>query len=424
MSILSRESSTSSFLISNYNDDILEEPLNLVDIVLKNQNRAISHLASQYKNSDWSKLQLRKSLTIINNSLTSGGKLVVSGMGKSYKIANKVVATLNSLSVHSALLHPSEALHGDLGMIREEHNDSLLIISASGNSPELSTLLQHVPLSIPIVLLTCNKISPLAQNSQVKSLLYAELPNNLSEKNLYGLSAPTISTTLCLTLLDAVSIALAELQYKDLSIRQKRFGDRHPGGAIGLNYFKNSLDSSSSTRISSSSCSNDDNGLNSDFSSSLNLNYISNSVSETSSDICNDQDNTDSLLITKKINQSLNLNDESEGDITPIIIDNQYSTNKNKITTNDESDSDEILELKDIKLINLFKNSNSKINVDKLPETEFELLKLITIYEFLIINNLNYIDSKLIKKIYISLINENKSFDEIKLKINENLIKI
>ncbi|OUM54080.1 hypothetical protein BVG19_g3424 [[Candida] boidinii] len=412
MSILSRESSTSSFLISNYTDDILEEPLNLVDIVLKNQNRAISHLASQYKNSNWSKTQLRKSLTIINNSLTSGGKLVVSGMGKSYKIANKVVATLNSLSVHSALLHPSEALHGDLGMIREEHNDALLIISASGNSPELSTLLQHVPLSIPIVLLTCNKISPLAQNPQVKALLYAELPNRLSEKNLYGLSAPTISTTLCLTLLDAVSVALAELQYKDLSTRQKRFGDRHPGGAIGLNYFQNSLESS---RVSSSNASN------SEFSSS-NLNLISNSISETSSDVAINVEDV-SLLLTEKVDKSLNLKDQDKFDENT-DVNHQFKNTANDNQVTNDSDSDEALELPDISYVNLIKNSNSKVNVDKLPETEFELLKLITIYDFLIINNLNCIESKFVKEIYQNSIRQNESFDEIKWKINENLTRI
>ncbi|KAH3684365.1 hypothetical protein WICPIJ_004663, partial [Wickerhamomyces pijperi] len=82
------------------------------------------------------------------------------------------------------------------------------------------------------------KVSALSKNPKVKGLFYAELPSNLSEKNLYGLNAPTISTTLCLTLLDGVSIALSELHIKDLEIRRKRFGDRHPGGAIGLDYLQ------------------------------------------------------------------------------------------------------------------------------------------------------------------------------------------
>ncbi|GME74492.1 unnamed protein product [Ambrosiozyma monospora] len=235
---LSRQSSESSIHIQNESSPLLSRALKSVDNVLSHQGKAIDYLVKQYRNSQWSQNQLKTSLKILNNSLNDGGKVVISGMGKSFKIANKTVATLNSLSIHSAALHPSEALHGDLGIIREEHNDSLVLISASGNSPELTTLLQYVPNSIPVVLVTCTKISNLSKHPKVKSLLYADLPTNLSEKNLYGLSAPTISTTLCLTLLDAVSIALSELHVNDLNARRKRFGERHPGGAIGLNYLQ------------------------------------------------------------------------------------------------------------------------------------------------------------------------------------------
>lgn len=232
---LTRDSSQYSLHISDNASPLLDKALKNVDMVLTNQTKALSFLTSQFRTNTWAIAQLRTSLRYLNNSLKSGGKIVISGMGKSFKIASKTVATLNSLRMHSALLHPSEALHGDLGMIRDDHNDAVIIISASGNSPELLQMLEHIPLSVPIILMTCSRSSILAKHRKVVSLLYAEIPTNLSEKNLYGLSAPTISTTLCLTMLDAVSIALSELQINDTAMRKAIFGVYHPGGAIGIN---------------------------------------------------------------------------------------------------------------------------------------------------------------------------------------------
>lgn len=237
---LSRGSSIFSvdFSASQAANSELNAALKSIDVILSSQTSAISHLTNQYRKSKWSIDQMRSSLMTLNDSLNRGGKIVISGMGKSFKIATKTVATLNSLGLHSAAIHPSEALHGDLGMIREDHNDSLIIISASGNSPELETMLKYVPISVPIILVTCTKVSNLSQHMRVSSVLYAELPSHLNEKSLYGLSAPTISTTLCLTLLDAVSISLSELNIKDINLRKTIFGSRHPGGAIGQNYQK------------------------------------------------------------------------------------------------------------------------------------------------------------------------------------------
>ncbi|GME82384.1 unnamed protein product [Ambrosiozyma monospora] len=111
---LSRQSSESSIHIQNESSPLLNRALKSVDNVLSHQGKAIDYLVKQYRNSQWSQNQLKTSLKILNNSLNDGGKVVISGMGKSFKIANKTVATLNSLSIHSAALHPSEALHGDL----------------------------------------------------------------------------------------------------------------------------------------------------------------------------------------------------------------------------------------------------------------------------------------------------------------------
>ncbi|KAH3676406.1 hypothetical protein WICMUC_002037 [Wickerhamomyces mucosus] len=229
----------------------LQSSLKTFNSLLEHQTSSIYHLAQQYKYSQFSQQQLVNSLNILNRTLLKGGKIVVSGVGKSHKIAAKIVATMNSLSIYAALLHPSEALHGDLGIVRSDHHDCLIFISSSGKSPELLQLLPHISNETPIVLLTNSKNSLLSNHFQINSLLYAELPDDLKEESVYGLNAPSISTTLCLTLADAVVIALAELYITDYNERKKIFGQRHPGGAIGESY-NNSLLYSNSNSLSNS----------------------------------------------------------------------------------------------------------------------------------------------------------------------------
>lgn len=342
---LSRGSSTFSADLKPYQP--LESDLNSafksIDNILTNQTRAIAHLAAQYRKSKWSIEQMKSSLLILNDSLNKGGKIVVSGMGKSFKIATKTVATLNSLGLHSASLHPSEALHGDLGMIREDHNDSLIIISASGNSPELNLMLNYIPITIPIVLVTCTKISSLASNKRISSVLYAELPSHLNEKSIYGLSAPTISTTLCLTLLDAVSISLSELNIKDINARKSIFGSRHPGGAIGINY-QNSIAKKEDDKMMGT-------------------------LTIENNDLCNE------LIIKKEEYKAEEQEEEDEAGL----------------------DLNSILLLQKIK-------SSLYIELTDLPTDELELLRYITMYDYLLLSNSNglfdIIDSNIVRALY------------------------
>ncbi|ODV86850.1 hypothetical protein CANARDRAFT_195616 [[Candida] arabinofermentans NRRL YB-2248] len=368
-SLTSRRSSELSFHISSTTSPAIQLALNSVSGVLTNQNRAISYLVKQYKYSTYSQNQLKNSLLILNNAINQGGKIIVSGIGKSYKIASKTVATLNSLSVHSALLHPSEALHGDLGMVREDHGDALILISVSGNSPELTTMLKHVPNGVPVVLVTCTRQSTLARDPKVQSLLYVELPARLSEKNLYGLSAPTISTTLCLTILDAVSIALGELHGGDLEVRRKKFGDRHPGGAIGLDYLGTQ-----------------------DRSQMIDDRNIVESVFDTVEKLALDTDKA-------------HLFEEGEED-------------------DGESDA---LDFKELKLINSIKLSDSKITIEKLPSSELELLQLSVLYDYILIVNdqiTKAVESKTLLDVYRRCKLQGDNWDEINWKIEDALIKI
>lgn len=353
--------------------------------ILQNQTSAIHHLVNQYKHSTFSQNQLKKSLNILNTTLLKNGKIVISGIGKSHKIASKTVATMNSLGMHSALLHPSEALHGDLGILRKENNDCLIFISSSGKSPELLQLLPHISMDVPIILLTNKKKSQLSLHPQIKSLLYAELPPQLTEEHIYGLTAPTISTTLCLTLADAVSIALAELYVADLSERKRIFGERHPGGAIGEAYGSvlSSTNSSAilNTPTYSSSSLSSSTGSNSNFSPALNPTNSINSDEE----------------------------DVKLEDLPQVIFDIGYE--------NESQDQD------------LIRNAKESKNVGHMSgyfKNELEILQAIALYEFIIFNQSFVLSADRLKQIYKIVHdhqydNAEEKFSELSWRIKENL---
>ncbi|RLV91295.1 putative phosphosugar isomerase [Spathaspora sp. JA1] len=215
-------------------DYLGQRALDSIRNTLRFQNEAINNLYQHYDQQDsFTSTNFLKSIETLYNCIhSSQGKIIVCGIGKSYKIANKLVATLQSLSIQSALLHPSEALHGDLGMI-DQSKDCIIMITASGNTPELINLLPHISNVVPIVLLTCNESSILANHNQVSSLLLVNLPSHLNEDSIHGLPAPTVSTSLSLILADSTILALSELLEDDLIKRRKLFSKKHPGGNIG-----------------------------------------------------------------------------------------------------------------------------------------------------------------------------------------------
>lgn len=200
--------------------------------VLRAQANSLNYLATLYESEQKVQDQFTFCLQKLYNSVTSNGKVVFSGMGKSYKIAEKLVATMNSLGVHAASLHPCEALHGDLGLVKSL--DTLVVISASGNSPELSNLLNYFARWQSVICLTCTPDSELSK--KCSGVLVAYVPDTLKEANIYGLSAPTVSTTACLAVGDAVCISLCEMLFSDKQDREQLFGRNHPGGAIGQTF--------------------------------------------------------------------------------------------------------------------------------------------------------------------------------------------
>lgn len=154
--------------------------------------------------------------------LVSKGRVVITGIGKSAIIANKIVATLNSTGTPALFMHAADAIHGDLGMIQKD--DVVICISKSGNTPEIKVL---VPLlkrrGSQLVALVSNTQSYLAK--QANFILNATIAEEACPNNL----APTTSTTAHLALGDALAVCL--LKMKDFSDRD--FAELHPGGALG-----------------------------------------------------------------------------------------------------------------------------------------------------------------------------------------------
>jgi arabinose-5-phosphate isomerase len=161
-------------------------------------------------------------VTAVEKIHQSKGRLVVTGIGKSAIIAQKMVASFNSTGTSSLFLHAAEAIHGDLGMLQKE--DVVICISKSGNSPEIKVL---VPLlkrfDNILIAITGNMSSFLAQGSDIvlnTTVDSESCPNNL---------APTNSTTAQLVMGDALAVCLMEIR----NFTAEDFAVYHPGGALG-----------------------------------------------------------------------------------------------------------------------------------------------------------------------------------------------
>ncbi|HOZ85755.1 MAG TPA: KpsF/GutQ family sugar-phosphate isomerase [Niabella sp.] len=150
------------------------------------------------------------------------GRVVISGIGKSSIIAQKIVATLNSTGTPSIFMHAADALHGDLGIVQE--GDIVIIISKSGNSPEIKAL-------IPLVKNFGNKLIAISGNNQSFLALQADvlLDTTVSQEACPNNLAPTTSTTAQMVMGDAMAVALMELK----GFKNEDFAKFHPGGTLG-----------------------------------------------------------------------------------------------------------------------------------------------------------------------------------------------
>ena len=193
-------------------DKILEIARDVLDI-------EIEGLREVRKNLDGEFMRLVKECIRICNS---GGKIVISGIGKSGHVGHKIAATLASTGAPAVFMHPVEAMHGDLGILQK--NDILIVISYSGESDEILSILPSARrLEIPIASITGEASSKLAGWSDIVVLMTVKkeaCPFNL---------APTTSTTVLIALGDALAIALLKMR----GVTKEDYGRLHPAGAIG-----------------------------------------------------------------------------------------------------------------------------------------------------------------------------------------------
>jgi arabinose-5-phosphate isomerase len=189
------------------------------NIIESAKNTLLSESQSIAKLTDYIDDSFVEAVQLIYNSK---GRLIVTGIGKSAIIAQKIVATMNSTGTPSMFLHASEAIHGDLGMVQD--GDTVICISKSGNSPEIKVL---VPLlkrfGNKLIAITGNTTSFLGKEADFTLNTFVEseaCPNNL---------APTNSTTAQLVMGDAIAVCLMEMR----NFKAEDFAKYHPGGALG-----------------------------------------------------------------------------------------------------------------------------------------------------------------------------------------------
>ena len=154
--------------------------------------------------------------------LEAKGRIIVTGVGKSAIIANKIVATMNSTGTPAIFMHAADAIHGDLGMIQKD--DLVICLSKSGNTPEIKVLVPLIKRTgCKLIGLIGNTNSYLAEHSDY--VINATVDKEACPLNL----APTTSTTAALVLGDALALCLLEMR----DFTREDFAKFHPGGALG-----------------------------------------------------------------------------------------------------------------------------------------------------------------------------------------------
>lgn len=161
----------------------------------------------------------------------SKGRLVISGIGKSAIVAQKIVATLNSTGTPGLYMHAADAIHGDLGMVQQD--DIVMIISKSGNSPEIKVL-------IPLIKNFGNPIIGMAGNLQSYLAIHSDfvLNTTVSQEACPNNLAPTSSTTAQMVMGDALAVCLMELK----GFTGDDFAKFHPGGTLGKKLYLRASD--------------------------------------------------------------------------------------------------------------------------------------------------------------------------------------
>lgn len=185
--------------------------------VLKTEAQALELAASRFTDE-----QAKKLVALYEQLAGTGGSLIISGVGKSGHIGTKIAATFSSLGLPSFFLHPTEAMHGDLGRVTK--SDAIVLISKSGTTSELLDMLPYVQIPKERIVAIIGKVnSPIGEKSGI--ILDASVEKEACINDL----APTTSTTLAL----AVGDAMAVLYENVLGVSKEKFAVNHPAGLLG-----------------------------------------------------------------------------------------------------------------------------------------------------------------------------------------------
>ena len=189
--------------------DVIEEIRRVIDIEIEALQSVHENLSPRFEEA-------------VNRIADCRGQVFVAGIGKSGLVGQKIAATLRSTGTPAVFLHASDALHGDVGLVRKE--DCVLAIGKSGESAELNTLLRVLrKVGMPIIALTSNGESSMAELADV--VLELPIPREACPLNL----APTSSTTAALVVGDAIAVTLMKMN----DISEEDFARHHPGGQLG-----------------------------------------------------------------------------------------------------------------------------------------------------------------------------------------------
>lgn len=185
--------------------------------VLKDEARALELAAARFNE------QTAKSLVEVYELLAgTGGSLIISGVGKSGHIATKIAATFSSLGLPSFFLHPTEAMHGDLGRVTK--SDAIVLISKSGTTEELLNMLPYVQIPKERIIALVGKVdSPIGHKSGI--VLDASVEKEACINDL----APTTSTTVALAMGDAMAVLYENV----MGVSKEKFAVNHPAGLLG-----------------------------------------------------------------------------------------------------------------------------------------------------------------------------------------------
>jgi arabinose-5-phosphate isomerase len=185
--------------------------------VLTTEARALEDAAARIRDEE-----IQKLVAIFELLAGTGGSLIISGVGKSGHIGTKIAATFSSLGLPSFFLHPTEAMHGDLGRVTK--SDAIVLISKSGTTEELLNLLPYVQIPPERIIALVGKVdSPIARRAGI--VLDASVTKEACINDL----APTTSTTLALALGDAMAVLYENV----MGVSREKFAVNHPAGLLG-----------------------------------------------------------------------------------------------------------------------------------------------------------------------------------------------